>query len=102
METRVAVLEKIAQTTSATLERLERRLDVVSAEQRAQPAAFQATLRAPSAEQRAALEARTAELQAPSRALATDQSADFRWLLCVTLGGFGALLGVMAHGFHWQ
>ncbi|HEX3400648.1 MAG TPA: hypothetical protein VHT74_10000 [Acetobacteraceae bacterium] len=34
--------------------------------------------------------------------------SDFRWLLGVmiggfgaTLGGFGAILGVMAHGFHW-
>jgi hypothetical protein len=31
----------------------------------------------------------------------TDQRADFRWLLGVMLGGFGAMLGVMAHGFHW-
>ena len=28
--------------------------------------------------------------------------SDYRWLLCVTAGrGFGALLGAMAHGFHW-
>ncbi len=35
MEARVAVLEHIAQTTAAAIERLERRLDAVAAEQRA-------------------------------------------------------------------
>lgn len=61
METRVAVLEQIARTTTATLERIERRVDAIAAEQR----------------------------------------ADFRWMLGIMLGGFTALLGVMAHGFHW-
>ena len=68
MESRVAVLEQIARTTAGSLERIERRLDMLSA----------------------------------------SQQADFRWLLGITLGGFGAmlggycaLLGVMAHGFHW-
>jgi GAF domain-containing protein len=61
MESRVAVLEQIARTTTAALERIER-----------------------------------------------EQRSDFRWLLGIMLGGFvtvlgalGALLGVMAHGFHW-
>jgi hypothetical protein len=35
MEARVAVLEQIARTTSAALERIERRLDTVAADQRA-------------------------------------------------------------------
>jgi hypothetical protein len=68
MESRVAVLEQIARTTAATLDRIERWQDALAAEQR----------------------------------------ADFRWLLGIMLGGFvtvlgllGALLGVMAHGFHW-
>jgi hypothetical protein len=41
-------------------------------------------------------------------ALSAEHRSDFRWLLGVmmggfgaTLGGFGAILGVMAHGFHW-
>ena len=34
-------------------------------------------------------------------AVVTDQRADFRWLLGIMLGGFGAMLVVMAHGFHW-
>jgi hypothetical protein len=68
MESCVAVLGQISRTTSASLERIERRLDM----------------------------------------LAASQQADLRWLLGITLGGFGvmlggycALLGVMAHGFHW-
>jgi hypothetical protein len=68
METRVAVLEEIARNTAATLERIERRMDMLSATQR----------------------------------------ADFRWLVgimfggfSVTIAGFTAMLGVMAHGFHW-
>jgi hypothetical protein len=41
-------------------------------------------------------------------AMSADQRADFRWLLGIMLGGFGAMLGgfsavlgIMAHGFHW-
>jgi hypothetical protein len=37
-----------------------------------------------------------------------EQRADFRWLVGImlagfatTIGGFGAVLAVMAHGFHW-
>jgi len=40
--------------------------------------------------------------------LSARHHADFRWLLGIMLGGFGAMfggfaamLGVMAHGFHW-
>ncbi|MGA8194420.1 MAG: hypothetical protein WB902_13715 [Acetobacteraceae bacterium] len=68
MEARVAVLEQIARTTSAALERIERRLD---------------------------------SMDRRIDVVVTDQRADFRWLLGVMLGGFGAMLGVMAHGFHW-
>ncbi len=65
MESRVAVLEQIARTTTAALERIERRMDMHAAE------------------------------------LRTEHRSDFRWMLCIMLGGFGALLGAMAHGFHW-
>lgn len=79
MESRVAILEQIARTTSATLDRMERRMDLMSG-----------------------------EMSAEIRAMATDHHADFRWLLGVMLAGFGTmigllggLLGEMAHGFHW-
>ena len=68
MESRVAVLEQIARSTSASLERLERRFDMVDRR-------IDGTV--------------------------SDHRSDFRWLLGIMLGGFGAMLGVMAHGFHW-
>jgi len=75
MESRVAVLEQIARSTSASLERLERRFDMVDRR---------------------------------IDRLASEHRSDFRWLLGIMvggfgamLGGFGAMLGVMAHGFHW-
>jgi hypothetical protein len=68
MEARVAVLEQIARSSIAAVDRIERRLDAIE----------------------------------------TNQRANFRWLLGIILGGFGAMLGgfgamlgVMAHGFHW-
>ena len=30
-----------------------------------------------------------------------ESSSNFKWLLSLYLGGFGAMLAVMAHGFHW-
>jgi hypothetical protein len=75
MESRVAVLEQIARTTSASLERIERRLD--------------------------AMEGRFTGIDRRFDALNSEHRADFRWLLGAMLGGFGAMLGVMAHGFHW-
>jgi len=75
MASRVAVLEQIARETTASFGRIERRLD-----------------------------AQAADL----RALAAEHRAEFRWLLgamlagfTTMLGAFGAMLGVMAHGFHW-
>jgi hypothetical protein len=75
MESRVAVLEQIARSTNASLERIERRFDAIDRR---------------------------------FDALSAEHRSDFRWLLGVmiggfgaTLGGFGAILGVMAHGFHW-
>jgi hypothetical protein len=41
------------------------------------------------------------ELRAEMRALRAEARSDYRWLLSIMLGGFAALLGVMAHGFHW-
>jgi len=77
--TRIAVLEEIARGTRDALERIERRLDTL---ERRMDDGF--------------------------RSLAASQRSDFRWLLGIMLGGFAAtvsgfaaMLGVMAHGFHW-
>lgn len=41
------------------------------------------------------------ELRTDIRDLRREVARDFRWLLALYLAGTGALLGVMAHGFHW-
>lgn len=96
MENRVAALEQIARSTAATLERIELRLGGIE-------------LRLGGIEQR--LDGIDRRLDGADRrmdgferrldALAHDQHADFRWLISVMLGTAAALLGVMAHGFHW-
>ncbi|MGH7044280.1 MAG: hypothetical protein ACREFY_19415 [Acetobacteraceae bacterium] len=75
MEARVAVLEEIARSTRAMLERMDQRMDRMD-------------------HRMDRMDARMA--------------ADFRWLLGVMLAGFstmvagfGGMLAVMAHGFHW-
>jgi hypothetical protein len=82
MESRVAVLEQIARTTAASLDRIERRFDTLEG-------------------RFAGLEGRFAAIGRRFETLASEHRADFRWLLGIMLGGFGAMLGVMAHGFHW-
>ncbi|MEO8715140.1 MAG: hypothetical protein ABI369_09015 [Acetobacteraceae bacterium] len=97
MESRVAVLEQIARTTSATLERMEQRIDVMGAD-----------VRNGLDQQRAAIDRLASDFHSSIERLHSDHRADFRWLLGVMLAGFGTLiglmcglLGVMAHGFHW-
>jgi hypothetical protein len=75
MESRVAVLEQIARTTTAALERIERRIDTQTAE----------------------IRALAAEHRADFRWLLGVMLAGFATLL----GAFGTMLGAMAHGFHW-
>jgi hypothetical protein len=82
MESRVAVLEQIARSLLSGQERIERCFDAVDRH-------FDAVDRR-------------------IDILAAKQHADFRWLLGIVLGGFsgmiggvGAVLGAMAHGFHW-
>ncbi len=75
MEERVIALEHIAQTTAATLERLERRFEAV--------------------------DRRFETMERRMDSIIREQRADFRWLLGLILAQTGALLGVMAHGFRW-
>lgn len=42
-----------------------------------------------------------AEIKADLRDLRSESRSDYRWQMGLMLGGFGALLGAMAHGFHW-
>jgi hypothetical protein len=80
MESRVAVLEQIARTTVASLERIERRFEAIDRRLEAFDRRFEG-------------------LDRRIDALTMTYRADFCWLLGIILGGFGAMLGVMAHGF---
>ena len=89
METRVAILEHLARTTAAALERIERRFETVDRR-------FEAVDR------------RFESVDRRLDVIIAAQRADFRWLVGVilatwasTLGLLGGILGVMAHGFHW-
>ena len=75
MEARVAVLEHIAQTTAAGIDRLERRFDLLATEQRAD----------------------MRDIRTDFRWLVGIMLGGFAALL----GAFAGLLGVVAHGFHW-
>jgi hypothetical protein len=122
MESRVAVLEQIARSTTAALERIERGLDIQRADYRGLQERLERGMDVQRAESRALEERLGRRLdiqQAESRSvqerlerridvLAADQRSEFRWLLGIMLAGFGtllgalgAMLGVMAHGFHW-
>ena len=101
MEARVAVLEQIAKSTAASLERIERTtaVSLERIERRIDALAQQIDSR---------ITSESARLDRRMDALETNQRADFRWLLGVMIGmfgtmiaGFGGLLAVMAHGFHW-
>lgn len=75
MHTRVALLEQIVQSNTATYARFERQLEA----------------------QRAEIRALAAEQRADFRWLLGIMLGGFSLMI----GGFGVMLGVMAHGFHW-
>lgn len=82
LEARVTVLEHIARANAATFERLERRFDAV--------------------------DRRFEVVERRLGMIIQEHRADFRWLVGSILAmfgtmnaGFGGVLGVMAHGFHW-
>ncbi len=89
-EPRLAVLEVIARSTKATLERIDRRLD--SIENRV--IALQSNM-----DNR--LIAIQSDMDRRLTAIQSDQRSDFRWLLGVGLGAFGAIFGLLAHAQHW-
>ena len=97
MESRVAVLEQIARETTASLGRIERAVD-------SQRAEFERGTDT----QRNKLTVLQDRFERRIDMLAAEHRSDFRWLLGVMLAGFttmldafGAMPGVMAHGFRW-
>jgi hypothetical protein len=96
MESRVAVLEQIARTMASGHERIEHRFDTFEGRFNGLEGRFNGL------EGRFnGLENRFSTLDRRFDALSAEQRSDFRWVIAAMLGGFGAMLGVMAHGFHW-
>jgi hypothetical protein len=122
MESRVAVLEHIAKTTAATLERLEQRqdqmLDRMDRRFDAMEAKFDAVDRRFEAMDRK-FEARFDAMDRKFEAkfdvmdrrfetmdqrwvmLNTHHRQDFLWLITIQVATVGGLLTAMARGFHW-
>ncbi|WP_428485388.1 hypothetical protein [Rhodopila sp.] len=104
MEARLAVLEHIAKTTVAALERLEQRqdqlLDRMDRRFDALDHKFQAVDRKFEAVDRK-FEAMDRKLEAKFDTLASRHHADFLWLLAMNIATIGSLLAAMARGFHW-
>jgi hypothetical protein len=90
MEARIAVLEHIAKTTAATLERLEQRqdqlLDRMDRRFDAMDRKFDAKFDA--------MDQRWVMLNNHHR-------QDFLWLIAIQVATIGGLLTAMARGFHW-
>jgi hypothetical protein len=96
MESRVAMLEQIARTTTLGLERLDQRMD--SFDHRM--GGFDRRMDG--------FDRRMEGVERRMDVMIAGQRADFRWvvgliLTCIftVIGLFGTMLGVMAHGFHW-
>ncbi len=110
METRVAILEHIAQTTAETLTRIERRFDATDGRFAAVDRRFELVDRHFESVDRhfEAVERHFETVERRLDRMAAEHLASFRWLLGVMLAGWGSVLGVlgamfglMAHGFHW-
>ncbi len=89
MESRVALLEQIARTTTVGLERLDHRMDGFD-------------------HRMDGFDRRMEGVERRMDVMIAGQRADFRWIvgliltcIFIVIGLFGTILGVMAHGFHW-
>ena len=97
MEARIAVLEHIAKTTVATLERLEQRQDQLLDRMDRR---FDAIDRRFETMDRK-FEAKFEVMDHRWVTLNTHHRQDFLWLIAIQIGTVGGLLTAMARGFHW-
>jgi hypothetical protein len=89
MEGRVSALEQLAQTTGATLQRIEFRFDNIDRRFDDVDRRFKA------------VDKRFEAVERRIDLLISEHHTDFRWLIALILAQSTAILGVMAHGFHW-
>jgi len=103
VQARSAVLEHVTETNAETFRRLERRFDAVDRRFEVVDGRFEAVERRFDAIDRRfeAVDGRFEAIERRLDSIIHEHRADFRWLIGAMTAGFGALLGVMAHGFHW-
>lgn len=93
MEARIAVLEHIAKTTAATLERLEQRqdqmLDRMDRRFDGMDRRFET------------MDRKFETMDQRWVTLSVHHRQDFLWLIAVQVATIGGLLTAMARGFHW-
>lgn len=89
VEARLAVLEHVTETDAETFGSLERRFDSVDRRLEMIDRRFEV------------IDRPFEEIERRPDSIVHEHRADFRWLIGAMTAGFGALLGVMAHGFHW-
>jgi hypothetical protein len=97
MEARLAVLEEIAAATKVALAGFRADMREMRSEIRSDIAALRGEMTSLRNETHTNFDALRREMYAERRAL----RADYRWLMGMMLAGAGAILAVMAHGFHW-
>jgi hypothetical protein len=117
VEARLAVLEHVTETNAKTFGRLERRFDAVDRRFEVIDRRFEAVERRFDAFDRrfdaidrrfeavdarfVAMDGRFEAIERRLDSIIHEHRADFRWLIGAMGAGFGTLLVVMAHGFHW-
>ena len=101
LTSRVAVLEQIASDTREGLSRIERRLDRVDEridrlDERIGRGDEWVSARLDRMDEKI-----NARIDRMDERINARIDTSTRWLITLGLGGFAALLGAMAHGFHW-
>jgi hypothetical protein len=96
VEARLAVLEHVTEANTETFGRLERPFDAVDRRFEMIDHRFEVIDR-----RFEAIDRRFEAIERRLDSIIHEHRADFRWLLGAMTAGFGASLGVMAHGFHW-
>jgi hypothetical protein len=97
MEARIAVLEHIAKTTAATLERLEQRQDQLLDRMDRRFDAMDRRFEAMDHK----FEAKFETMDQRWVMLNTHHRSDFLWLIAIQVATVGGLMTAMARGFHW-
>jgi chromosome segregation ATPase len=97
LDRRVAVLEQIARDTAAALGEIRAELRAMRSDIDHQFGDIRNELRA----MRSDIDHQFGDIRTELRDLRAELNRSVRWLLGLWFASLGAVLAVMAHGFHW-